>query len=398
MRVTSAVFFLSLSFLGQNAFAQEKHASAQKIEDLQSRLRQLEEQQQKLDDWYLNFYMLGKSRVSPFSKNQLTIGGYFDTSISRLSGPDMKTQTSGNNHSFGLNISAELSEKITFAAQTQTVIIAPLLNAHNNPNLTPPQRQFAGIGAGALVTQGYLEYRPSDIFNIQSGIGYIPFGLAYSQRELVLFHQRNGPQVIQNDDGYNIMVASALWIGLHVYGRFPVTKPMGYNLYTLTPGSNVKSVGFGGRYWVKENEMIAAGFSFQYGERQQGSYLTHGFDIDLRYRNFGLLAEYITTENSGIGKDAIAYYAEPYLKFKDGRWLVFISGEYLRSLEQVDVATLTPDAFEKMHHGAGVNWIPLPQVRLRLCYLKHDYLHDTDSVNGQKRDYETFEFSTALAF
>lgn len=397
MRLSFYLLFFWFLLFGQIGFAQTTAPSA-KIEGLQKRVYELEEQQKKIDDWFLNFYLLGKDRVSSFSKGQLSIGGYFDTSIVDVYGPDMERQTTANNHSFGLNFSAEFSDKITFAAQLQTITIAPLFNAHNNPNLNPPKRQINGMGAGSLVTQGYLEYRPSDIFNIQTGIGYIPFGIAYSQRELVLFHQRNGPQVIQNDDGYNIMVASALWIGLHLYGSFPTAKPMGYNLYTLTPGSNVKSVGFGGRYWIRANEMMRTGFSFQYGERERGSYLTHAFDIDFRYRSFGVLAEYITTENSGVGKDNLAYYIEPYFNFLNNKWLVYTNLEYLRSLEQVDIATLKPNAFEKMHYGAGINWIPLPVARIRLGYLKHDYLYETDSINGQKRDYETFEFSTALAF
>ncbi len=397
MRLSLALIFFSSFFSGEFSFALEQSATT-KVQALQKRVHELEAQQEKLDEWYLNFYMLGKGRVSPFTKNQLAIGGYLDTSIITMRGPDMDRQTSANNHSFGLNISAELTEKITFSSQIQTIVIAPLMNAHNNPNVQPSKRQITGVGAGTLVTQGYLEYRPSDLFNIQSGVGYIPFGLAYSQRELVLFHQRNGPQIIQNDDGFNIMAASALWLGLHAYGQFPTTKLMGYNLYTITPGSKQNSVGGGGRLWLKPNDMLSLGFSFQYGERQKGSYLSHGFDLDLSYRDFGLLAEYITANNSGVGKDAIAYYVEPYYRFFDNQWLVFASVEYLRSLEQLDIFNLQPDPFEKMHYGAGLNWIPLPTTRIRICYLRHDYINEYDSINGQKRDYESFELSTALAF
>ena len=397
MRLSVTLIFLSGLFSIEICSAQEQSATT-KVEALQKRVLELETQQEKLDEWYLNFYMLGKGRLSPFTKNQLSIGGYFDTSIIEMHGPDMDQQVSANNHSFGLNLSAELTEKITFASQIQTIVIAPLMNAHNNPKVLPKKRQITGIGAGTLVTQGYLEYRSSDVFNIQSGVGYIPFGLAYSQRELVLFHQRNGPQIIQNDDGFNIMVASALWLGLHVYGQFPIALPVGYNLYTITPGSKQNTVGGGGRLWAKPSEMLALGFSFQYGERQQGSYLSHGFDLDLQYRDVGVLAEYISANNSGVGKDAIAYYVEPYYKFLENKWLVFISAEYLRSLEQLDIMTLQPDPFEKMHYGAGVNWIPLPTIRIRLCYLKHDYLKEYDSIDGQRRDYETIELSTALAF
>lgn len=368
--------------------------SKTKVTEIQERLRVLEEQQKEIEAWYTEFYILGKKRISPFLSEKIYLGGYFEASAANLSGPDMKTQNSANNQALGLNLSAEYSEKIRFVTQTLTATGVPLLNLHNNPNVTPSKRQYVGFVFGSFVAQGFLEYKAGEFFNIQSGVGYIPFGIAYQQREPVLFHRRGGPQMLVNDDGNDIGIASPLWTGVHIFGQLSASNKLNYNLYSFTPFGNTTKLGVGGRLWSSVNEYITAGLSFQSGERKQSSYLAKGLDIDFRYQNFGLLTEYAM--NSRTGPDSVTYYFEPYYKFLEDHWLIYLNFEYLKFPSRVSLGV--PDPIEKKYYGFGINWLPLPLVRLRLGLLKHDYIKESDIINGQRRDYVQLEFSTAVAF
>lgn len=394
--------FLAIVFIAQltaeRSFAISASARTKKIEDLQQRINELEKKQSEFSDWYNNFYVLGKSRISPFLKNKISLGGYFETGIINIYGHDTENQLSAYSHDLGINISAEFSEKARFVAQTLTIVSIPFQNPHNNALLTPSTRKYSGLVFGSLVAQGYFEYSFNDTFNIQSGIGYAPFGIAHQQREPFLFHARGGPQFI-NADGYDIALISPLWMGLHAYGLLPLTKKtVGYSLYSFTPGSNVKTLGFGGRLWWALSESVTTGISAQYGEREVGSFLAQGFDIDVKHKNFGLIAEYGLVNSSGDAGDLEAYYVEPYYKFYENKWLVYLSAEYLHEPGRRNPATRLLDAFEKKFFGAGVNWLPISNAKLRLGYLKHIYLHEPDNVGNLEKDYDAVEFSTAIAF
>lgn len=392
----AVVFILQLA--AERSFAASTAVRAKKIEDLQQRISELEKKQSELSDWYNNFYVLGKSRVSSALKNKISLGGYFETGIINIYGEDTENQLSAYSHDLGINISAEFSESARFVTQALTIVNIPFRNQHNNSQLTPSTRKYAGLVFGSLVAQGYFEYSFSDFFNIQSGIGYAPFGIAHQQRELFLFHARGGPQFI-NADGYGIAIISALWMGLHTYGLLPLAeKTAGYNLYSFTPGSNVKTLGVGGRLWWAVSEMITTGISAQYGNRETGSFLAQGFDIDIKYKNFGLISEYGLVNSSGDAGDLEAYYIEPYYKFRENKWLFYLSAEYLHEPGRRDSATRFLDAFEKKFFGAGVNWLPISNAKLRLGYLKHIYLNEPDNVGALEKDYDAVEFSTAIAF
>lgn len=393
-----SVFVFTLTFAAQASLAQTVSQTA-KMNQLQQRLRTLEKQQKEMQKWYANFYLLGKNRIKPFFNEKISLGGYFESRVAHISGTDMETQTSANNNTFGLNLSIEFDETARFVAQTLTVAGVPLVNFHNNPNLTPSKRQFSGFVFGQILAQGYLEYSAKDSFNIQSGLGYVPFGIAYQQREPVLFLKRGGPQMIVNDDGTGSSLASPLWMGLHIHGLLPFEKmKAGYNLYTVPPTTNVAMIGVGGRFWWSISESLKTGLSFQYGERIYGSYLSRGFDFDIRQKNFGLLGEYAVRVSTAFDADSESYYLEPHYRFLDNKWLVFLDVQYLKLPLRIDAATQIADPIEKRFYGGGVNWLPLSTIRVRLNYLKHDYINETDSIQGQKRDYDVVESSVAIAF
>ncbi len=398
MRVVVFAVIMIIQLLAEKSFSAPTSARVKKIEELQQRIYELEKKQNEFDDWYNNFYVLGKSRLVPFLGHKISLGGYFETGIINIYGKDTENQLSAYSHDLGINLSAEFSEQVRFVTQTLTIVNIPFQNPHNNPQLTPNRREYLGLVYGSLVAQGYVEFSASDFFKIQSGIGYAPFGIAHQQREPFLFHARGGPQFI-NPDGYDIAPIVALWMGLHVSGLLPLSKSTaGYNLYSFTPGSNVKTLGIGGRLWWAPNEFVTTGISVQYGDREAGSFLSQGFDIDIKYKNFGFISEYGLVNSSGNAGDLEAYYIEPYYKFNENKWLVYLSAEYLHEPGRRDAVTRLLDPFEKKFFGGGVNWLPISNAKLRLGYLKHIYLHEPDNIGAPEKDYDAVEFSAAIAY
>ena len=393
----SALFVLFLLCSTNSVAVADTSATAKTIEQ---RLIELEEHKRVMDEWYASKYLVGKGRVIPFLGESISLGGFFEGGITHIYGDDMKRQTATNAQGLGLNISAVFSDKTKFVAQTLTVLTVPLQNPHNNPNLAPfKQRQFFGVTYGSTVTQGYLEISKSDYFNFQMGVGYVPFGHAFQQRELVLFHKRAGPQMLSATDNITIGIASALWTGVHIYGQFPhQDKRLGYSIYTFTTATNVTELGVGGRLWWAKSENLTAGFSLQSGPNRDGYYLTHAIDLDFKYDRYGIITEYAYSDNTFGKLDTESYYIEPYMKFADGEWLVYVSTDYLNMPERVDPATRVADPIKIWEHSLGVNWLPLPNVRLRLGYVKYDYIGEFESIKNQKRDWNSVDFSAGIAF
>lgn len=255
-----------------------------------------------------------------------------------------------------------------------------------------------GVFFYSIVAQGYLEHYFSDYFIVQSGLGYIPFGVTYQQRESELFRLRTGSQMIAYEDGDTVGISTPLWMGLQIYGLIPANEHLGYNLYTFTPVSKQNTLGVGGRLWYKVIEKAKVGTSVQSGQQNKGNYFSHGFDLDIHYDQYGFISEYGYGNFSESYLDSEFYYFEPYVKFTKDEWLFFLNAEFVNTPERTDVTTRIPDPVKSWQYGGGFNWLPIPNARLRLTYLFHDYLAETDTLKGQERDYHTIDFSTAVAF
>lgn len=392
-------FFFLASFLALSAIAAEPDKKTDTvIEDLEARVIDLEQRQKVMSDWYNDFYLLGKGRVTPYLNERISLGGFFESAVTHIYGPGTETQTSGNTHILGVNLTAQFNEQMRFATQVLTMLSIPLRNIHNNPNLTPAERQFRGASINSTVAQGYFEYHSNEYFTVQTGIGYAPYGIIYQQREPELFRLRGGSQILTSEDGDTVGIASPLWMGLHLYGFLPFSPSVGYNLYSMTPKNTVSTLGVGARLWKKISEYATLGTSVQSGEQNDGNFFAHGFDLNLKYKNFGFVSEYGRTTNSGETLDTEFYYFEPYYTFAKDEWLVFLNAEHIDNLARTEILTHIPDPVKKWQYAIGFNWLPLTNVRLRLTYLNHDYIDELATVTGPERDYQVIDFSTAIAF
>lgn len=372
-------------------------ATDREFEELKKRIQDLETQQAQL----LEDAAEPKKSVGSFLNDKLTLGGFFDGGYNFITGPDTATQWVNNSNALGLNLSAELGHNYRFVTQLVNVLQTPLLNEHSDPNATtlglPKSRHYETYSTLSVVTQGYLEYNFNRLFNLQGGLGYIPFGYAPQLREPVLFVRRNGPQLVRQNQN----IIPNLWSGFHLYGSKAVgTKEYGYNLYTFTPGRKAHFIGLGGRTWVSlDDEKLIAGLSAQIGKNEDETYKTLGADLRFDFHPFQLRTEFAEliskeSENTWTG------YVEPGIWIYDEEVLLYIFGDYqYGSNNQTGLGLIRlPDPIQKWEYGAGLNWLPTSFTRLRFGVTYNDYVGKNARPQGQQRDYLGVDTSVGVAF
>lgn len=374
---------------------QAQSDSKKKETSLEQRLSELEKRQAEM---YIQS-IENKGLVRSFLGENITFGGFFDSGIVEIHGPDMYSQTSVNSNVLGLNVAAEINDNLRFVSQTLMSFTISLQNPNNNPNVSASKRQYSVPVLAILVAQGYVEYTHSEALKIQSGLGYVPFGHAFQLREPVLFKRRFGPQMMTTSTPNALGVVFPLWMGVHIHGAHPLADDkgrIGYNLYTFSPLILTKSLGVGSRIWWAPTENITAGISNQYVELSTQTSNTRGADLNLKSGRYGITLEYAENKLTNGDPTIVSYYAEPYVTFKSGKYIAYLVADYLNN-PAFKVGTKS-DAFKIWRMGGGFNWLPVPSTRFRLGVLKNGYYGDTAKINGQARDYYNIDLSVGIAF
>ncbi|MEK7357389.1 MAG: hypothetical protein AAB250_13135 [Bdellovibrionota bacterium] len=341
-----------------------------------------------------------RGRVRTFLSDSISFGGFFETALTGLSGADTPPQVSAHSNTLGLNVTANYSEKMRFVSQLLTGLTYVFTNPHNDFRATTPQRQFTTPLFGSLVAQAYSEMLVEQLFNLQIGLGYVPYGHAFQQREPVLLRRRGGPQLGQAGSASSPGIAHPLWMGFHLHGSKSVdaSKRWGYNAYSFSPVADTKSLGVGGRTWTTIDEKTTYGFSVQSGSMKGGSFTSYGVDID-RYAEWGgFRAEYARNFMSDGTKLAESFYVEPHYNFRPSRLIGFVTADYLDNPFNTTSPTATSDPIMKWIYGAGLNWLPISFARFRLGVFAHRYVGTSEFSGSQRRDYESYELSSGIAF
>lgn len=380
-----ATFLFSSFAMGQ---------TSDRLDALTKRIEELERQQEEL----VIQSQTNGNQVNSFLRNNFTLGGFFEAGITEIEGEDTDLQILNSSNILGFNLAADYSPQLHFASQFITGLVTPLQNPNNNPQGEPNKREYRNFIFGAVLTQGYVEYTFSPHFKIQAGLGYVPFGQALQQRELVLFWRRGGPQVIRSNN-----LVSQLWSGVHFLGDFAIDGggEWGYNLYTANPidTTKVQMMGIGGRLWVSSyNDIFTAGLSGQVGKYSTGTDEVVGADTRLKFGRLLITSEYIRHVTEG--SDPFSYYIEPGVTLGDEKFILFAFGDYSQNpLNELSTSSdKIADPFKKWEYGAGINWLPSVYTRLRLTFTYNDYVGNTARLSGQNRDYHSVDVSAGVAF
>lgn len=358
--------------------------------------------EQRLDDLTIE-RQEGTGRVKTFLRDNISLGGYFEHETLGIWGPDTAGQVSTALSVLALNLNADFSEELHFSSQILSILAFPLQNPNSDPRgmsvSLPASREF-GTGVFATgVAQSYIEYRLSSAAHVQVGLGYVPFGIALQQLELVLFKRTVGPQLLSSSGGGGVTLVSSRWGGVHVLGRFGIgSGRWGYDAYTFTPRSNTKTLGGGTRLWWSPNDTLTLGASQQTGKRGGNPYTAWGTDAKLILGRFGFDSEAIV--NTSQDNDPWSFYFEPYFKLIGDEFLVFGAIDYFDNpLGQTGAGSgALNDPYRKLQYAVGMNWLPISYTRFRLEFLFNDYRGDTATLSGQNRDYYQLDFSAGVAF
>jgi hypothetical protein len=356
--------------------------------DLKRRVSDLEEKQ-----------LESTHTVRAFLKDNLTFGGYFESAVTEINGPGTDFQVANATNTLGLNLAGEFTDNLRFAAQSLFILAFNLLNPDNAPQLTtlgyPARRKFSTILPFAILTQAYLEYSPSDIFHIQGGEGYVPFGIALQQRELVLFIRRGGPQLIRIPG-----LASPLWNGVNIAGSAPTSSSrIGYNLYSFNNLTDTRIIGVGSRaWWQSPAEAVTVGVSSQTGRQNNLNIETLGADLRLKTGRLSMNTEY--ARSFGYNDNPWTAYIEPAVNVYGDSWLVYTFVDYANnSQNSTTVGTVTvADPYHRLEYGGGVNWLPTSFTRLRFGVYYLDYMDATTIAGAPERDFLATDISVAVAF
>lgn len=383
-------------FASYGANGSESQVTADEVRVLKKKVELLEK---SLSSLVVKSYD-SNGRVQSFLAESLSLGGYFENSIQSIWGENTSTQTVADAHRMGINVAADLGKRFRFVGQYSAGFNYPLRNEHNNPasgsQILPPQRTYQEVTFGSLLSQGYGEYAFNENWMIQMGMGYTPFGYAFQLREPVLFIRRGGPQLIRTQGIANIIIADPFWKGLHVKGR--VLEQVGINLYTTTSLGHDGKMGGGARlFWELDDGMIL-GASTQTGRQSGVQYWSYGFDAVFDFRYGGFKFE-IANNKSSLG-EPVSYYFQPYIRLLQRKLTLHLDFDYLKN--ELGLTTLgsssVADPYIKWEYGIGFNYQFLPNVKIRMGYILHDYTGVRSLVNTQNRDYQSLNISSGISF
>lgn len=372
------------------------HDSYSEVDQLKKEIKRLDTVIQRLSTKVFK----QEEKVKPFLSQSLSFGGFFENSAHSIWGPNTPSQIVADRHKLGINLSAELAPQFHLVSQFTLALNYAFRNPHNNPNHNianlPTSRSYSDIVFGALLSQVFLEYKSRPWFNIQSGIGYVPFGKAFQVRDPVLFRRQLGPQFIRTNGINSVIIAHPFWEGLHIYGS--ISKNWNYNIYTLSSLDHSGKMGLGTRLWWQASPWLTLGASTQNAQRQGASYFAYGADADFNFNSFGFLTEY--GRNESPLAHLTSYYGQLYFRFLSKKLTLHFDADYLNNLlGTTSFGSLSvSDPYVKWEYGTGINYQVLPNVKLRMIYLVHDYTGITSNPNGQNRDYNSIGLSTGVSF
>lgn len=404
MLQTVIISFLAIFLYGVAPLAHAEGAGQGADEGSLTLERKVGELQQEQDEIFKQLAS-EKYSVRPFLGDEILIGGFLDSGITGLWGPTTHTQVSTASDFFAVNVAAHLNPAIRFNSQILFNPGFPLLNPNNNPLGSqfglPSSRRYGTLTTITSISQAYLEYGRNPGFTFQMGRGYVPFGIAFQQRDRVLFRRRNGPQMISADTPDNVVIASPSWTGAHILGAFALGPGRwGYDLYTLTPLSDPSDLGGGTRAWFEVLPPLTLGTSLQIAKRDGTPYEAIGMDASFKDGNLGADAEWAVNLSTGSAGISRTFYVEPYYTFSQEKFLVYLAADYLDDAvgQNIAVNGFLPDPYAKWEFGGGINWLPYTFTRFRVGVLFHDYMGNSAAEAAEYRNFFSLDVSGGVEF
>ena len=357
----------------------EEHAK--RIQALQDRIGELEEEQETTSDDLTSQLLdlddkVGKSGVvHVFDALDLQLGGFLTQTFTTVIG-ESDTESGFNQTLLEILLRAQITEDLSLFTALGFLREADIdLSAPRSPFFRDSANRVPQIIAWA-------NYQYSDALELQVGRFITPHGIINIEHFPPVLLEINQPQFLRPFPG-NTMFPNFL-NGLRLHGkRFLAdnTLTLRYDVYTGLFNGAPDSVVTGGRAALTlEDVGVTFGANYSHGRRDadpgnlgslsivgSGSLTSNDYDLlgaDVlfdRGRLFWKNEVFATLEKGE--RNRLAFYTQPAWRWTE-QWIGFYRFDYLDPGQGLGKST---------EHVVGVNYLPIPLLRLRLAYIFKEF-------------------------
>ena len=338
--------------------------------------------------------------VNAFEGMSLDVGGFLHSTLTHVDGEEGSV-TSFNRQIFELLIRTEFNERWSaFIAQAFIREGSPAFDDDNDGVFNEPGERFdpaIRVGSNTPLVIGWTNYRHSDQLNIQFGRFITPHGIINIEHFPAILLDTEQPQFLRPFGGQTIFPNFVTGTQIHGTTYVNQNDSLSYNLYGANFVGNSDDFVFGGRVaYGFEDLGVKLGFNASTGERTSSvssDYQLFGADLLIDKGALLWKTEYFRT-NEDFGDDRIAFYTQPAWRF-NSKWTAFYRYDFLDN---------GSDFGDSVEHMLGVNYTPLPNIRLRGTIAKRtvDSVNDVNTPNGisdfSEADTLLYQTSATLSF
>ncbi len=348
--------------------------------------------------------------VHAFDGMQLDLGGFMHTAFTHINGDQ------GSASSFD-RLTFEILAKVKFSERFSAFFAQAFIRESNTRFNDTFRRKNPGMvfsGAGGVKTPlviAWANYRYNDAFNIRVGRYITPFGIINIEHFPALLLDTEQPQFLRPFSGDTIF--PNFLTGAQGHGKFFFgDNYLQYYAYTgVFTGSSPERFYSGARLAYTVSEWGATmGINGGWGRRSLttappdttvvGSDTTFGMiGGDLLIDKGPILWKtelFFTNEDSNAGGNRTAFYTQPAYRITD-QWIAFYRYDFLNDgslLVQSGGRNSTPG--NSTEHMIGVNYLPVPNVRLRATLARKDW--SKGRLGAPDADATIFQLSGTFSF
>ncbi len=373
--------------------------SAADTTHLEERVFELEEQIFELDD-----RVGSETLANAFDANNLDIGGFINTAFTHVDGED-GSAFGWNRQNFELLIRADLNEQwsaffaggflregnVGFDDDNDGVLNES--GERRNPDFAIE----SGVPGGTRNPQiiAWTNYKHNDAFNVKLGRMITPHGIINIEHFPATLLDQEQPLFLRPFGGQTIF--PNFTTGGQVHGQFFVGgDTLSYNTYIASAQGAIEEPIYGARLAYEfRDKGVTVGVNAATGTRSEAldnEYTLLGADLLIDKGSILWKNEIFSTDEDGAS-GRLGFYTQPAYRFND-QWIGFYRYDFLDDGSNASAAV--PDnAGDVTEHMVGLNYLPLPNVRLRLTGTRRHY--DSTSVFDEA-DADILQFSTTYSF
>ena len=360
---------------------------ANRLNQVEETLKYVEETVYEIDD-----RTNGRGVANVFDAERLNIGGFFNTAFTYVDGEDGSAKAF-NRQNFELLIRADLDENWS------AFFAGGFLREGDIQFTDSQQRRQPDFELGNNNPQiiGWFNYKHNDQFNVRLGRLITPHGIINIEHFPATLLDQEQPQFLRPFRGDTIFPNFST--GVETHGRYFFGQDiLSYSAYVATSQGSPEELLYGGRVAYQFSDYgVTVGLNGLTGTRDEGApesdYNMIGADLLIDKGPILWKTEiYATDEQEGHGR--FAFYTQPAYRFTD-KWIGFYRYDVLNDGANAVDDGSTADDNESIEHVIGLNYLPKPNVRLRLTGTRREF-----ESGGAFEDAEAdiYQFSATYSF